>query len=66
MRPSQTQQAFAQQRNHKQNEKTTYGTKENICKCCNQQGLNHPNTQTADTAQQQKYKQPNSKLGRRP
>ena len=51
MRPSQTQQAFAQQRNHKQNEKTTYGTRENICKCCNQQGLNHPNTQTADTAQ---------------
>ena len=30
--------------------------RDNICKRCNQQGLNLPNTQTADTAQQ---KQPN-------
>ena len=32
--------------------------RDNICKRCNQQGLNLPNTQTADTAQQ-KHKQPN-------
>ena len=29
-------QGFAQQRNHKENEKTAYRTGENICKWCDQ------------------------------
>ena len=37
--------------NHKQNEKTTYGLGENICKWCAQQGLNFLNMQTAHTTQ---------------
>ena len=37
--------------NHKQNEKTTYGLGENICKQCNQQGINFQNIQTAYTTQ---------------
>ena len=35
--------AFAQKGNHKQNEKTTYRMGENICKWCDQQGLNFQN-----------------------
>ena len=34
---------------------------ENICKWCDQQGLNFPNIQTAHTAQYQKHKQPDPK-----
>ena len=52
--------------NHKQNEKTTYGIGENICKCCEQQGLNFQNIQTAHTTHYQKNRQPNQKMGRRP
>ena len=37
--------------NYKQDEKTTYGLGENICKWCNEQGLNFQNLQTAHTAQ---------------
>ena len=37
--------------NYKQAEKTTYGLGENICKWCNEQGLNFQNLQTAHTAQ---------------
>ena len=52
--------------NHKQNKKTTYGLAENICKPCDQQGLNFQNILTSHTAQYQKNKQPNQKMGRRP
>ena len=38
---------------------------ENICKQWNQQGINFQNIQTAHTAQYQKNKQPNPKLGRK-
>ena len=38
---------------------------ENICKWCDQQGLNFQNIQTAHTAQYQN-KQSNQKVGRRP
>ena len=37
---------------HKQNEKTTYRMGENICKQCDQQGLNFQNIQTPHTTQQ--------------
>ena len=40
--------------NNKQNEKTTYGMGENICKWCHQQGFNFQNIQIAHTAQYQK------------
>ena len=43
--------------NHKQNEKTTYGTEENICKWCDWQGLNFQNIQTAHTTLKQEQKQ---------
>ena len=50
----------------KGNEKTTYRMGENICKQCDQQGLNFQNIQAAHTTQQQqKNKQPNQKMGRR-
>ena len=39
--------------NHKQNEKRTYVMGENICKQCDQQGLNFQNIQTAHKTQQQ-------------
>ena len=39
---------------------------ENICKQCDWQGLNFHNIQTAHITQQQKNKQPNPKMGRRP
>ena len=66
MGPNQTHKLLHSRRNRKQNEKTTYGMGENICKQCDQQGLNFQNIQTAHTAQYQKNKQPNQKLGRRP
>ena len=48
------------------NEKTTYGIGENIYKWCDRQGLSLQNIQTAHITQQQKTKQPNWKMGRRP
>ena len=39
---------------HQQNEKTTYGIRENICEQCNQQRVNIQNIQTAHTTQCQK------------
>ena len=52
--------------NHKQNKKANYRLEENICKQCNQQGLNFQNIQTIHTTQQQENKQPNQKMVRRP
>ena len=51
--------------NHKQNEKTTYGMRENVCKKCDQQGLNFQNMQTSHTTQQKQQKS-NWKICRRP
>ena len=57
MEPNQTYKLLHNKGNHKQNEKTTYGMGENICKRCNQQRLNYQNMQTAHTTQHQKNKQ---------
>ena len=54
MGPNQTYKLLHSKGNHKQNEKTTYRLGENICKRCEQQGLNLQNIQTAHTTQQQK------------
>ena len=40
MRPNQTHKLLHRKWNIKQNEKTTYGLRENICKCCNWKGIN--------------------------
>ena len=45
-------------RNHKQNKKTTNRLDENICKRCNQQGINLQNITTAHITQQQRNKHP--------
>ena len=66
MGPNWTYKLLHSKGNHKQNKKTTYGTGENICKWCDQQGINFQNIQTAHTAQYQKNKQPNQKMSRRP
>ena len=66
MGPNQTYKFLHSKGNHKQNEKTTYEMGENICKQCNQQGLNFQNIQTAHAIQYLKNKQPNQKMGRRP
>ena len=42
-----------------------YTLGENICKQCDQQGINLQNIQTAHAAQYQKNKQPNQKMGRK-
>ena len=56
--------------NHKQNAKTTYRLRENICKLCDWQKLNFQNIQTVHTTQHQKKKktnkQFNQKVGGRP
>ena len=50
--------------NHKQDEKTTLRTGENICKRSNRQRINFQNIQEAHEAQYQKYKEPNPLMGR--
>ena len=54
MRPNQTYKLLHSKGNHKQNEKTTYILRKNICKWCDQQGLNFQNIQTVHTTQYQK------------
>ena len=66
MGPNQTYKLLHSKGNHEHNQKTTYGMGENICKQCDQQGPNFQNIQTAHTTQQQKHKQANPKMGRRP
>ena len=51
MGPNQTYKLLHSKGNHKQNEKTTDGMGENICKQCNQQGVNIQNIQTAHITQ---------------
>ena len=47
MGPNQTYKLLNSKGNNKQDEKTTYRLGENICKWCDQQGLNFQNVQTA-------------------
>ena len=47
MGSNQTNKLLHSKGNRQQNKKTTYGLGENICKWCNQQGLNFQNIQTA-------------------
>ena len=54
MEPNQIYKLLHSKGNHKQNTKTTFGMRENICKWCDQQGLNIQSTQTAHKTQQQK------------
>ena len=56
MGPLQTYKLLYSKVNHKQNEKTTHRLGENICKLCDQKGLNFQNTQIAHTTQHQKKK----------
>ena len=51
---------------HRQNEKTIYELGENICKWCDQQGLNFQNTQRALTIQQQQQQTTQLKNGQKP
>ena len=51
MGPNETSKLLHSKGNHKQNEKTTYGIGEYICKWCDKQGLNFQNIQTAHTTQ---------------
>ena len=51
MGPKQTYKLLHSKGNHKQNEKTTYGLGENICKGWGWEGLNFQNMQTTHTAQ---------------
>ena len=51
MGPNQTYKLLHSKGNHKQNEKTTYGLGENICKQYDWQGLNFENIQTVHTTQ---------------
>ena len=53
MGPNQTYKLLPSKGNHKQNEKTTYGMGENICKWCDWQSLNFPNIYAAYIAQYQ-------------
>ena len=58
MGPNQTYKLLHSKGNQKQNKKTAYRMGENICKQCNQQGLNFQNIHTAHTSQQQQQKNP--------
>ena len=66
MGPNQTYKFLHSKGHNKQNEKTTYRMRENVCKQCDRQRLNFQNMRTAHTTQQQQQKQPNKKMGRRP
>ena len=50
MGPNETNKCLHSKENQ-QNKKTTYGMRENICKQCNQQGINFQNIQTAHSIQ---------------
>ena len=54
MGPNETEKLLHSKGNHKQNKKTTYRVRENICKWFDQQGLNFQNIQTAHITQYQK------------
>ena len=58
MGPSQTYKLLHSEGNHNQNEKTTYGMGEKICKKCDQQGLHIQNIQRAHTTGSKKTNNP--------
>ena len=60
MEPNQAYKLLLSKGNHKQ--KVSLQNGENICKWCDQQGLNFQNIQRVHTAQQQENKQLNSKM----
>ena len=64
MGPNQTYKFLHSKETIKKKKKTTYKMGENICKECDQPGLNLPNIQIAYKTQQQQDKQPNQKVGR--
>ena len=57
MGPNQTYKLLHSKENHQQNEKTTYGIGESICKWWNRQKVSIQNIQTAHTTQYQTNKQ---------
>ena len=61
MEPNQTYKLLHSKRNHKQNEKTIYIIRENICKWWYQQGFNFQNIQIGQTTQQKKKKKKKKK-----
>ena len=65
MRPNQTLKLLLSKGNHKQNEKTTCGMGENICKRCDQQRLNFQTMQRAHTAQYLKNQTTQSRNGQK-
>ena len=66
MGPNQMYKLLHSKGSHKQNEKTTCGLGENICKWNNRQRINLQNIQTAHEAQYQKDKQSSLKIVKRP
>ena len=56
MGPNKTYKLLHSKGNLKQNKKMTYELGENICKLCNQQGLNFQNIQTAYATQKKDQK----------
>ena len=56
MRPNKTDKLLHSKGKHKQNEKTTFRLRENICKQCDWQGINFWNIKTAYTIQWKKQK----------
>ena len=65
MGPNETSKLLHSKRNRKQDEETTLGMGENICKWNNQHGINLQNIQTAYAAQYLKNKQTNQKNGQK-
>ena len=63
MRPNKTYNVLHSRGNHQQNKKKTHEMGENICKWCNQQGVNLQNIWTVHITQYQKNKQPKQKMG---
>ena len=58
MGPNQIYKLLQSKGNYQQNEKRTYGVEENICKQCNEGGLNFYNIQAAHIAQYKKINNP--------
>ena len=65
MGPNETSKLLHSKGNHKQDEKTTLRTGENICKRINRQRINLQNIQKAHAAQYQKKEKTQSKYGQK-
>ena len=66
MGPIQTYKLLYSKGNHKQNEKTTHRLGENICKLCDQKGLNFQNHKQLIQCNTKKKKKPNQKWAEDP